>query len=520
MAKTSEKQEKAHAVRPPIVVVMGHIDHGKTKILDWYRKTKVVEGESGGITQAIGAYEVEHRGKKITFIDTPGHEAFSKMRSRGARVADIAVVVVAADDGVKPQTKEAIEIVGENQLPFVIAINKIDKPEANPERVKQQLAEENVLVESYGGKIPSVEISAKDGKNMDALLETILLLAELEELQSDPDRQAEGVVVEAHLDQRRGITATLLVRDGTLRSGNFLVIGRAMETVKIFEDFRARPIKEAGPSSPVLVSGLSQTPTIGEAFGSYSSRGAAEKFISELPPEIPGEKTAPVAAGERPVFNIVLKTDMAGSREAIEESLKKLESEAIGINVIRSEVGDINESDVKMAQATKLVTVVGFKVKVDPAARELADISKIRIATGEVIYDLLDRVKEKMIDMIPPEIKRTELGRIKVLKIFSARGGSLPDRQAGASGGKKEAGKQIVGGRVEEGLVKKRSKCDIKRAKELAGGGTILELQREKIKVDEIAKGSECGILMESGTAIQEGDVLEVYEEEVVKRTL
>lgn len=501
--ETRTQKNTKEITRPPIVVVMGHIDHGKTKILDWYRKTKIVEEESGGITQHIGAYEVEHEGKRITFIDTPGHEAFSKMRSRGAKVADIAVLVVAADDGVKPQTKEAIGIVSENKLPFVVAINKIDKPEANSERVKQQLAEEGVLVESYGGKIPSIEISAKEGKNMDALLETILLLAELEELQADPEKQAEGVVIEAHLDQRRGITATLLVRDGTLRSGNILVIGSAMEKIKIFEDFRSHTIKEAGPSSPILVSGLSKAPTIGEAFSSYSSRGAAEKFIAELPPETLGEKAAIIAAGEKPIFNIILKADVSGSREAIEESLKKLESEAIGINVIRSEVGDINESDVKMAQATKLVTIVGFKVKVDPAVRELAEQNKIRIATGEVIYDLLDRVKEKMIEMIPPEIKRINLGKIKILKTF-----------------KKDGDKQIIGGRVEEGVAEKGSKCEIRRAKELVGSGIILELQREKIKVEEVAKGIECGIFVESAAAVQEGDVLEIYEEEIVKRTL
>lgn len=504
MEKTAGKQNKAEVTtRPPIVVVMGHIDHGKTKILDWYRKTKVVEEESGGITQAIGAYEVEHKGKKITFIDTPGHEAFSKMRSRGAKVADIAVLVVAADDGVKPQTKEAIGIAVENKLPFAVAINKIDKSEANPERAKQQLAEESVLVESYGGKIPSVEISAKDGKNMDALLETILLLAELEELRSDPGKRAQGVVIEAHLDSRRGITATLLVRDGTLRKGDVLAVGRAVETIKILEDFKGHPVKEAGPSSPVLISGLSQTPTIGDAFSAHASRGAGEKFVSELAPEKAEEKGAPVAAGGKPIFNIILKADVAGSCEAIEESLRKLESEVIGIKIIRSGVGDINESDVKMAQATKLVTIVGFKVKVDPAARDLADISKIRIATGEVIYDLLDRVKEKMIDMIPPEVKRTYLGKIKILKTF-----------------KHDDDKQIIGGRVEEGVIKKEAKCDIKRAKELIGGGIILELQREKIKADEVAKGNECGMLVESKVTIQEGDVLEVYEEEIIKRTL
>src|SRR3989344_4491708 len=254
MAKKIKKiEETIKHTRPPIVVVMGHIDHGKTKILDWYRKTKVVESESGGITQHIGAYEVLHKGKKITFIDTPGHEAFSKMRSRGAKVADIAILVVAADEGVKPQTKEAIEIIKQNNLAFIVAINKIDKPEANPEKVKQELAKEEVLVESYGGKVPSVEISAKMGKNMDDLLELILLMAEFENLEDDPKKPAGGVVIESHLDPRRGATATLLLQTGYLTKNNFLALGGFTESIKILEDFLGRPIESAEASMPVIV---------------------------------------------------------------------------------------------------------------------------------------------------------------------------------------------------------------------------------------------------------------------------
>lgn len=518
---SKEKQKNEHMVRPPVVVVMGHIDHGKTKILDWYRKTKVVEEESGGITQAIGAYEVEHKGKRITFIDTPGHEAFSKMRSRGAKVADIAVLVVAADEGVKPQTKEAIGIVRENDLPFVVAINKVDKLESNPERLKQQLAEENVLVESYGGKVPSVEISAKAGTNMDALLEILLLVADLEDLRSDPQKLAEGVVIEAHRDPRRGITVTLLVRDGTLEKGNALAVGRSADTVKILEDFRGRAIKDAGPSSPVRVAGIGTMPVVGDTFGAFKTKKEAEDFLSSLP-EMEKEKKGVLVAAEeeRLVFNIILKTDVAGSQEALEETLKNLKGEAMDINIIKSGLGDINESDVKMAQATKLVTIVGFKVGVDSSVRELAQAANTRIVTGDVIYDLLDRVREKIMEMIPPKIKRTDIGRIKILKIFSAKGGSLPAGGHGASGGKKEGTKQIIGGRVEEGVIKVGVKADIKRVKEVVGSGTILELQREKIKATEVVKGTECGVMFDSGTAVQVGDVLEVYEEEMIKGTL
>src|SRR3989338_1921160 len=272
---------------------MGHIDHGKTKILDWYRKSKVVESEAGGITQHIGAYEVEHKGRKVTFIDTTGHEAFSKLRSRGAKVADIAILVVAADEGVKPQTIEALATIQQNNLQFVVAINKIDKPEANPDRVKQELAKENVLVESYGGKVPSAEVSAKTGENLDSLLELLLLVAELENLQADPVKYAEGVIVEGHRDPKRGLTATMLVRNGTLKRKHVMVFGRMVETIKIMEDFRGRKIDRAGPSSPVLVAGLKEMPAVGDVFRAFAAKKVAEGFIASLPLEVPVAPTPP-----------------------------------------------------------------------------------------------------------------------------------------------------------------------------------------------------------------------------------
>ena len=504
--KTTVKQDEGGlAARPPIVVVMGHIDHGKTKILDWYRKTKVVESESGGITQHIGAYEVKHKDKTITFIDTPGHEAFSKLRGRGAKVADIAILVVAADEGVKPQTKEAIEIIRQNNLPFVVALNKVDKPEANPERVKKQLAEENVLVESYGGKTPLVEISAKVGQNMEELLEMLLLVAELENLTSHPGALAEGVVVEANLDARRGNTATLLVRDGTLRKGDVLVVGDRIETIKIFEDFMERPIKEAGPSSPARITGLSEVPAAGEIFRAFSSKGAAEKYIEGLEAEkkSPPPPHAPASGEEQPTFNLLLKADVAGSAEALEDALKKIKSEPVKINIIRSGVGDINESDVKRALATKMVTIIGFKVGVDASVRALAEQSNVRIITGEVIYELLDETKKKIEEMIPPEIRKTILGRAKILKVF-----------------KQDGAQQIVGGRVEEGVIKKGVQAEVQRRKENVGRGSILQLQQNKQDVDEVQKGTEFGIMIDSSTAIEEGDVLEIFQEEVIKRGL
>lgn len=497
------KDEPNNYIRPPIVVVMGHVDHGKTTILDWYRKTKVAEGESGGITQHIGAYKLEHKGKKITFIDTPGHEAFSKLRSRGAHAADIAILVVAADDGVKPQTREAIKIIRENELPFAVAINKIDKPGANVERVKQELAKEEVLVEGYGGNVPTAAVSAKTGEHMDELLEVILLLAELEELHADPKKYAEGLVIEAHMDPRRGVSATLLVLDGTLKKPNVLAVGRIAETIKILEDFLGNPIENSGPSSPVRIVGFTSVPSSGERWQAFGTKGEAEKFMADLPKEEEKKNKPRGASSEKIVFNLILKADVFGSKEALEEALAKFGTDEVELKILKSDVGDINESDVKLAMATKLVTIIGFKVRTDPAVRSLADNAKIRIITGEIIYELLDHVKEKISEMLPPEIRRIDLGRIKILKIF-----------------KKDGNKQIIGGRVDDGRVKKGVLFEIKRLKESVGRGNLLDLQQNKISASEVVKGLECGMSIDSATAIEPGDVLEIYEEEVIKRTL
>lgn len=496
-----------NTIRPPIIVVMGHIDHGKTTILDWYRKANVVKSESGGITQHIGAYEVIHDEKTITFIDTPGHEAFSKIRSRGAHIADIAILVIAADEGIKPQTKEAIEIIKQSQIPFVVAFNKIDKPEANPERVKQELAREDILVESYGGKVPSVEVSARTGKNMDLLLETIVLLAELQELKAVVNKNAIGAVLETHRDPKRGISATLLIQDGTLKRHDIIVMDRNIETVRNLDNFMGVHTDHLGPSSPALIAGLSHMPTVGEPFLAFPSKPKAQEYIKQLLPlQVETEKnSSTVVAGEneKPIFNIILKSDVVGSKEAIEESLKKLESDAVGITVLRSEVGDINEDDVKLALATHLITIVGFKVRIDPSVQELARNHNIHIVSGDVIYHLLDEIKRHIEDMIPPIVQRTLIGKIKILKLF-----------------KKDGNKQVIGGRIDEGIVNKKALMNIIRGKEVLGNAVILQLQREKREVEEVAQGNECGILADSPVTIREGDMCEIYREEKVKRAL
>lgn len=504
--KVVKKEETPKSARPPVVVVMGHIDHGKTKILDYIRKTKVAEKESGGITQAIGAYEIEHQGRRITFIDTPGHEAFSKMRSRGAVAADIAILVVASDEGVKPQTKEAISIIKNARLPFAVALNKIDKPEAEPERVKKELADNDVLVEGWGGQTPIVEVSAKTGQGIDQLLEIILLLADLENLVLNQEREAEGVFIESHMDPKRGTTATLLLLDGKLERGNYLLINNSFETIKILENFKGEAIQNAVASTPVVVAGLSKIPVVGDAFKIFKNKNEAQDFITKNLKEkvaLPEEKIETEPGEEKINFNVILKTDVAGSKEAIEEALQKMSYLGISTRILKSEVGDINESDVKLALGSKNVTIIGFKVSLGSAAEELAKNNIIRIVQSDIIYDVLEKIKQHMEDMLPSEIKRVDLGKARILAIF-----------------KRERNKQIVGGRVEEGNLKKGAFLEIKRHGETIGKGKILQLEQQKTKVDSVRTGNEFGLMAESDIQIQEKDEIAAYEEEKVRRKL
>lgn len=499
---TKTKQHAGQvATRPPVVVVMGHIDHGKTTLLDHIRNTKVAEREAGGITQAIGAYQTAQNGKRITFIDTPGHEAFSAMRTRGAHVADVAVLVVAADEGVKPQTEEAIRLMQSADLPFVVAINKSDAPNADPARVRAELAEKGVLVEGFGGTVPSVELSAKTGAGVDTLLETILLLAELEELTADAGKPGEGVVIESHRDPKRGATATLLVEDGTVSRGDYIAVGKEVAPVRILENFLGAPVAAAGPAEPIRITGFGEAPALGERFRVFKTRAEAEGALSQLSGSVPSTaKEIALAAPDHTTVNIVLKADVLGSQEAVEEILGRLTSPELGSRILKSGVGDVMESDVKLASASAPAIVVGFKVKVPPQIREFALREGVAIILGDVIYDLSDAVKNAMLVVMPARVRRVLVGKARILALF---------RDAGS-------GKQIVGGKVEAGKIARGATFDVIRNSMKIGAGRVAELQSQHRAAEEVSQGEEFGLLAHSDVSLAGGDTLELFAEENV----
>lgn len=509
MKSKKKPQIKSLKERPPVVVVLGHVDHGKTTLLDYIRKTNVVEKEAGGITQHIGAYQITHENKLITFIDTPGHEAFSQMRSRGARVADIAVLVVAGEEGVKLQTKEVISHIKKAKIPVVVAINKIDKPGANPNKVKRELAGEDILVESEGGKVPAVEVSAKTGQGIPELLEMILLVAELEELKADPTKPGKGVVIESYLDSQRGPTATFLVLDGILKKGDYVFSGFCYGRAKILEDFQGAGIQEAPPSAPAIVVGLNDVPMVGEKFSVISSEAEAKEKAFSFAKTVQkkeSQSTAGRPEGEKKLLNIILKADVKGSLEAIEGTLKdmekELEKENIGINILKSEAGDVSESDVKLAYSTKSL-IIGFRVKASSAVSNLARRSGIKIHIFEVIYELVEGARKELSKLLEPEILREKLGKMKILAVF-----------------RKEKNRMVVGGKVTLGKVENKALIDVFRNKEKIGSGRIAQLQHNKKDVPEAEKGKEAGILFEGEPVIEEGDTLEIYRETRKQREL
>lgn len=508
---------KTANARPPVVVILGHVDHGKTTLLDTIRKTKVVEGESGGITQHIGAYQTEiatsnkEQGtRKITFLDTPGHEAFMAIRSRGARVADIAVLVIAADEGVKPQTKEAIKIIQEEDMPFIVAINKIDKEGANSQKVKQDLASENVLVEDWGGKVPVVEISAKQNKNIDGLLEMILLVAELEDLKEDLTLPSRGVIIESYLDKQKGYVATALVQEGTLRLGDWIVAGTIVGKIKMMEDFLGKPALEAVPSQPVQVIGWPSAPAIGKEFKSALSKKEAEQIAAEntdLAPLFQFFKSGSEVGGVKKALNIIFKSDVSSSLEAIESALGAIKSDEVTCRVVSYDIGNVLENDVKTAIGTKAI-VVGFRVGIDSSVKKLAEKENIKIEVFDVIYNLIEYIRKEMSLLLEPEIRRMPLGKLKVLAIF-----------------KQDSKSQIIGGKISAGKIIRGALVDVLRNNNKLLSGRITQLQHNKEDVGEVKEGSEAGLKFEplSGQPswdIKEGDVLELYEEEKIARNL
>lgn len=484
---------------------MGHIDHGKSKLLDYIRKTNIVEGEAGGITQHIGAYEAEikcesaehaHGTKKITFLDTPGHEAFSKIRRRGARVADIAILVIAADEGIKPQTMEAYEVIKKANLPFVIALNKIDKPEANPEQVKAQLAEKQIFVENYGGNIPVALISAKQGTGVDELLEIVLLLTEMENLEANPDENASGFVIESNLDPKRGISATLIIQNGTMKKGMHVVSGKAIAPIRIFEDFTGKSIDEATFSSPVKITGFDNLPDAGSEFKTFLTKKEAEKSITEIK-KIPSvnEKTLGVETGKT-IIPVVIKADTSGSAEAVEKEIKKLGSEEILINILRKDIGKISEDDARTASASKNSVILGFNVGIDHPAQDIAEKFGILVFTSDIIYKLSEWLEKEITERKEKSITEKLIGSAKILKIFS-----------------KTKNKQVAGGEVLEGkIILGRLRAKIKRRDAEIGDGKIMELQHNKTAVKEVGSGEQFGIMIDSKTEIASGDTIEIIE--------
>jgi len=503
MAKKKE-QKKSSKTRPPVVVILGHVDHGKTSILDYIRKSKVAEKEAGGITQHTGAYQVKHQDKLITFIDTPGHEAFSAMRSRGAKVADIAILVVAAEEGIKPQTKEAIDHIKKTGIPPIVAINKIDKKEAQPEKVKGELTKYDMVVESLNGPIPSVNVSAKSGQGIDNLLEMILLVAEMEELASESSDKASGVIIESHCNSQRGNTATLLVKKGTLTNKDIIGTDSAFGKIKIMEDFQGKTIKEATASTPVIVTGFDQVPQVGEKFYVFSDAEQAQARIDRKSAKRQPEDSKEVFVFEpdKKILNIILKCDVRGCLEAIKESLRSIPNEEVAIRILKADVGEITESDIKLAESAK-AKIVSFRSKTSSATQRLAQQKKVKIITFDIIYELIQGVRELLSKLLEPEVTKDVIGQLKVLAIFRT-----------------EKDKQIIGGKVTTGQAKQGALIEVIREKRKIGKGRIAQLQRDKKDIDEVNKGQECGIQFRGDVVIEQGDVLEFYQEQRTKREI
>ncbi|MEK7161740.1 MAG: translation initiation factor IF-2 [Patescibacteria group bacterium] len=530
----AEKEENLKS-RPPIVAIMGHVDHGKTTLLDTIRKAKVAEGESGGITQHIGAYQIEVRSKsepksrpsdsegkiphsvrddfttkykvrKITFLDTPGHEAFSEMRARGANVTDIIVLVIAADDGVRPQTLEVINRAKFTGTTMIVAINKIDKPEANVIKAKQELAGQGVLTEEWGGKTIAVEISAKQNMGIDNLLEMILLTAEMENFRANPAGKTIGTIIESKISQGKGATATVIIQNGTLKVGDIIAAGAAFGRIRSLEDETGKKLKEALPSTPVQISGFSEVPQAGDILQTTDNLDAAKQIAVSVQRKNQSHKIASkqgiVGDLENKTLNLIIKTDVGGSLEAIKQSIAKLKNNEVKIGILSEGVGEINESDILLASSSR-ATVIGFRTKINPKAINLAKQKKVVVDSYDVIYELLEDITSAVIKMFTPELEKISNGKAKVLAIFRT-----------------EKGIMIVGGKVEEGELKKNSQIMILRDGVELGLAEIMELQQTKVSSKTVNRNEEFGIKLKTTIKLLEGDVLESFEEKIKQKTL
>ncbi len=496
--------------RPPVVAVLGHVDHGKTTLLDAIRQTNVAAKEAGGITQHIGAYQVEKQGRLITFIDTPGHEAFTAMRARGAQGADIVILVIAADDGVMPQTIEAYNHAKAAGVPIIVAVTKVDKPDASPERVKQQAADQLGLIpEEWGGDTPFVEVVAPQGKGIDELLDYILIVADLhqDEIVANPDRPAQGVVLESELDPRRGPLATLLVLNGTLRRGDTVLAGTAYGRVRAMFDEYGRQVKEAPPSKPVRVLGLNEVPPAGQFFEVVESERVAREIAEQRKEELEARRTASritledvfrqLRSGEREELNLIVKADTQGTLDAVVEALNRLSTDDVAIRILHQGVGRVTENDVMLAAASEAI-IIGFNVKPDRVARDQAEHEGIQIRTYNVIYHLLEDMEKALKGMLQPTIEEVTLGRAEVRAVFRVRG------------------QPIAGCYVLEGRIVRNAKARLIRNGQVMAETKIASLKRFKEDVTEVRQGFECGVGLENVQDLQEGDVIEVYEERQV----
>ena len=501
----SEDKAEDLVPRAPVVVVMGHVDHGKTSLLDYIRNAHVASGEAGGITQHIGAYQVQINGKPITFLDTPGHEAFTSMRARGAMVTDIAILVVAAEDGIKPQTVESINHAKAAKIPIIVAINKMDKPEANPDRIKQQLTEYELVAEDWGGETIICPISAKTGMGIDNLLEMVTLTAEMAELKANPNRAASGTVIEARLDKGRGPVATLLVQNGTLKQGDIIIAGTAVGRVRAMVDDKGNRLTEAGPSVPVEITGLGEVPGAGNTFNAVADERLARELVEQRKAEEKAKANAPIQkvsledlfsqiqAGEMKDLNIIVKADVQGSAEAVKSSLEKLSNDEVRVRVIHSGVGAISESDVMLASTSKAI-IVGFNVRPDAAARDSAARSNVDMRMYRVIYDAINEVEAAMKGMLAPKFREALIGHAEVRQTYKVSGVGT-----------------IAGCYVQDGKIQRGCQVRIVRDGVVIHEGELASLQRFKDAVKEVSSGYECGMSIEKFNDIKEGDIIECF---------